>query len=156
MPSWSVFERGQQDPQPGLGEAQVLAVDADQLGPAQRPGEADQQQGAVAQPGGVAAAHRDQLLQLGRGQRRGLAAAAAVLAGDALQGGADRRVAGRPGQAAQPVLLADGGEAPVERGAAVEPGERGEVGGDRGGRRRQRRAAGLGAPAQQKCRQSAA
>jgi hypothetical protein len=46
-----------------------------------------------------------------------------VLAGDALQGGADRRVAGRPGQAAQPVLLADRGEAPVERGAGVQPGQ---------------------------------
>ena len=50
---------GQQDPQPGFGEAQVLAVDPDQLGPPQRPGEADQQQGAVAQPCGVAAAGRD-------------------------------------------------------------------------------------------------
>src|SRR6476661_8596767 len=58
----------------------------------------------------------------------------------------DRRSAGRPGQAAQAMLLADGGKPPVERGAGVQPGQRGEVGGDRGGGRRQRRAAGFGAP----------
>jgi hypothetical protein len=86
----------------------VLAVDADQLGAAQRPGKAQQQQRAVTQAGQVTATGGDQLAQFGRGQRRGLAAAAAVPAIDAAQRGADGGVAGGPVEPAQAVLLADG------------------------------------------------
>ncbi|WP_043345107.1 hypothetical protein, partial [Belnapia moabensis] len=81
-------------------EAQVLAVDADQLGPSQRSGKAQQQQRAVAQAGQVTATGGYQLAQLGRGQRRSLAAAAAVPAKDAAQRGTDGGMAGRPVEAA--------------------------------------------------------
>ena len=51
----------------------VLAVDADELGAPQRPGIADQQQGAVAQAREAAVTAADQPADLRRGQRRGLA-----------------------------------------------------------------------------------
>ena len=90
----------------------MLAVDADQLRPAQRPGKA-QQQGAITKTGQVTAAGGDQLPGLGRGQCRGLPAAA-VPAKDAAEGGANGGMAGGPVEAAQAVLLADGGQPALE------------------------------------------
>ena len=59
------------------------------------------------------------------------------------------RIAGSPADQARPRSRCCWPMAARRRSSAarrVQPGERGEVGGDRGGRRRQRRAAGLGAP----------
>ncbi len=114
FPSWSVLEGGQRQAEPLAREAQVLAVDADQLGPSQRSGKAQQQQGAVAQPREVTATGGHQLPELGRGQRRGLTAAAAVPAVDAAERGTDGGVTGGPVEATQAVLLADGGQPALE------------------------------------------
>ena len=73
----------------------MLALDGDQLGPAQRAGIAEQQQGAVAQVGQApGAAGGDQPLDLGRSERGGPAGRPAVFAVDAAQGVVDHRVIG--------------------------------------------------------------
>ena len=56
-------------PSPTAAEDQVLALDGHQLAPAQRRGEAEQQQRAVAQAGGVGAAGGDQPAHLGGAER---------------------------------------------------------------------------------------
>ena len=138
--SWPSGAR-QVQAQPGVGEAQVLAVDAHQLRAAQRPGEA-QQQGAVAQPGEVAGAGGDQLAELRRGQRRGAAGPTAVPALDAAQRGLDGGVGRRSTPASAGGVGGRWRPAPFRRRTAVRGGERGEMGGHCGGRRRQRDAHG--------------
>ncbi|WP_254454314.1 hypothetical protein [Siccirubricoccus sp. G192] len=107
--------RGQQQTEAVGGDAQVLAVDADEFRAAQRPGKAEQEQRPIAQPGQVTRAGGDQLAQLGRGQGRGLAFAAAVPAVDAAQGAADRRMPGGPLEVAQAMRMADRRQAALQR-----------------------------------------
>ena len=124
----------------------MLALDRDQLRAAQRRGEAEQQQGAVAQPGEVAAAGGEQAPELGGADRRGPARRPAVPAEDPGQGVADGRMRRGPGQAGHPVRPADGGQAAAQGGAAVAQCQGGAVAGHRGGCGRQRGDAALLAP----------
>ncbi|WP_240046969.1 hypothetical protein [Paracraurococcus ruber] len=124
----------------------MLDIDADQFAAAQRPGIAQQQQGAVAQAGEVGAAGPDQAADLGGGQRRRLPGRAGMLAGDAAQRVADRRVAAVEGVPGLAMGAGDGGETPAQGGQGMQPGMGGEVGGDGGRGGRQRRQAGLPVP----------
>jgi hypothetical protein len=163
LPRGVALAAGDQQAQALGGEADVFALDGDQPAPPQRPGEAEQQEGAVAGAGEAAVAAGEQAADLGGGQRRGLAGRGAVPAQDAAQRVADRRMAGVPGVAGQRVGPADGGEAAAERAAAVRrgrasrPGRRGRrrsppappagPGGRAGGTRRRSRPSPPGRPA---------
>ena len=130
----------QGEAQPARGGFQVLHPDRRQLGPAQRAGEAHQQQGAVAQAAQVVADRGEDLAQHadrgGEFLRRELAALRGVAA-DAGQRLADHRLGGRHGAAGEVVQIADRGAAQVDGGdrqAALALGgeERHDVGGGRG------------------------
>ena len=130
----------QGEAQPARGGFQVLHPDRRQLGPAQRAGEADQQQGAVAQPAQVVADRGEDLAQHadrgGEFLRREFAALGGVAA-DAGQRLADHRLGGRHRAAGEVVQIADRGAAQVDRvdgEAALALGgeERHDVGGGRG------------------------
>ena len=130
----------QGEAQPARGGFQVLQADRRQLGPAQRAGEARQQQGAVAPAAQVVADRGEDLAQhadrSGEFLRRELAALRGVAA-DAGQRFADHGLGGRHGAAGEVVQIADGGAAQVDgvdRQAALALGgeERHDVGGGRG------------------------
>ena len=108
-------------------EAQMLGIDADQLGAPQRPGIAEQQQGAVPEPGEIRIAGPHQGADLGGGQRHGLAGRGGMGAGDAAQRGADRRVTAVEGVARLAVHPGDRGQAAAERRQRVGLGLRREV-----------------------------
>ena len=121
-------------------ESDVLALDRDEFGPAQRTSIAEQQQqGAVAQVGEAAgAAGVDTPPDLGLANvadRR--AGGPAVFTVDVAEGVVDHRVAGE-GMPRQAVVLADGGEPLGERGAAEGGRQTGQVVGHRLRRRQQR------------------
>ena len=124
----------------------MLALHRDQLAPPQRGGEAEQQERPVAGAGEPVAAGGDQAADLGGADRRGAALGRAVLAGDAGEGVADRRVRGRPGVAGHALGAADGGDPAAQRGAGMGGGQRGEVAGHGGRCGRQRRHALRAAP----------
>ena len=118
----------------------MLHPDRRQLGPAQRAGEADQQQGAVAQPAQVVADRGEDLAQHadrgGEFLRREFAALRGVAA-DAGERLADHRLGGRHRAAGEVMQIADRGAAQVDRvdrQAALALGgeERHDVGGGRG------------------------
>ena len=130
----------QGEAQPARGGFQVLQPDRRQLGPAQRAGEAHQQQGAVAPAAQVVADRGEDLAQHadrgGEFLRRELAALGGVAA-DAGQRLADHRLGGRHRAAGEVVQIADRGAAQVDgvdRQAALALGgeERHDVGGGRG------------------------
>ena len=130
----------QGEAQPARGGFQVLQPDRRQLGPAQRAGEAHQQQGAVAPAAQVVADRGEDLAQHadrgGEFLRRELAALGGVAA-DAGQRLADHRLGGRHRAAGEIVQIADRGAAQVDRvdrQAALALGgeERHDVGGGRG------------------------
>ena len=130
----------QGEAQPARGGFQVLQADRRQLGPAQRAGEARQQQGAVAPAAQVVADRGEDLAQHadrgGEFLRRELAALGGVAA-DAGQRLADHRLGGRHRAAGEIVQIADRGAAQVDRvdrQAALALGgeERHDVGGGRG------------------------
>jgi hypothetical protein len=117
-------------------------VNGDQLGAAQGAGEADQQQGAVAQPGEVAAAGGDQGFHLGGGEGGGGAHRLAVQAEDAAHCRPDRGVIGDPGVTVA-VVVGDGGEAGLQPALAEAGHQAGEPGGDQD--RVDRQGGGIGA-----------
>ena len=130
----------QGEAQPARGGFQVLQADRRQLGPAQRAGEARQQQGAVAPAAQVVADRGEDLAQHadrgGEFLRRELAALGGVAA-DAGERLADHRLGGRHRAAGEIVQIADRGAAQVDGGdrqAALALGgeERHDVGGGRG------------------------
>ena len=130
----------QGEAQPARGGFQVLQPDRRQLGPAQRAGEAHQQQGAVAPAAQVVADRGEDLAQHadrgGEFFRREFAALRGVAA-DAGQRLADHRLGGRHRAAGEIVQIADRGAAQVDgvdRQAALALGgeERHDVGGGRG------------------------
>jgi hypothetical protein len=123
------------------GEAQPFGVEGEGLA---RDGVAEQQQRAVARPGGVGAADRDEPLGLQGGEGVGLARRDAVLAGDAVQRGADGRMAGPERVPGLAVGACDRRQAAPRRGQGVGVGA-----GSKGGRRppRARRAWRGGRPA---------
>ena len=130
----------QGEAQPARGGFQVLQPDRRQLGPAQRAGEADQQQGAVAPAAQVVADRGEDLAQHadrgGEFLRREFAALRGVAA-DAGQRLADHCLGGRHRAAGEVVQITDRGAAQVDRvdrQAALALGgeERHDVGGGRG------------------------
>ena len=130
----------QGEAQPARGGFQVLQADRRQLGPAQRAGEAHQQQGAVAPAAQVVADRGEDLAQHadrgGEFLRREFAALGGVAA-DAGERLADHRLGGRHRAAGEVVQIADRGAAQVDRvdrQAALALGgeERHDVGGGRG------------------------
>ena len=139
-PSWSVLPRRTVTTRPSRVRCHVSGVQRHQLGAAEGPGEAEQQQGPVAPAG-------ERLLQRPHhgphvGGHCGLLAhlAGTVAAADAGQHLADGGLSGGRVEARGLVRLGDGGEAAADgRGLAV-AGLRGEVDGDGLGQGRERRA----------------
>ena len=114
-------------------EAEVRHPDHHQLGAAEGAGEAEQDEGAVAFAAPVAAAGRGDPEHVGGEQRCGLALGPGdVVAGDALQGPAQHRVARVELQAQQGVRLDDGGEPSGQGGVGALAGELRQVVGDQG------------------------
>ena len=104
------------------------AVEADDLGAAQRPGEAERQDGAVAQSPQVHLERGEHGQELVGEDRRLLHGRAAVAAADAGEHGGDVAVAGVERTAELAVAPADPGEAPLERrNADAGLGLRGEI-----------------------------
>ena len=135
-----------QQPESVLVEGDVLVLDRDKFGAAQRTGIAEQQQRAVALTDRRVLAGCDQAAHLLGCQGRRLAYRPAEFALDAAQRVADRRIGGRPWLTGKAMRAAERGETPHQRAAGVCLRQRGEIGGDRGGRGRQCRPAGGAAP----------
>ena len=112
----------------------VLDLQRYQLGVAERAGEADQQQRAVAPAAGGAVARRKELAQQGQGEGRALPHRAAALGQQALQRLLDVAVPGTSGQVVEPVHLAQGCQAAADGGWRVAVLQAGQVGADGRGR----------------------
>ena len=121
-------------------------IQPDEFGAAHCPGKAEQEQRAIPGTGDAGTARSAQLADLGRGQRRRPPRRGAVLAADAAQRLADRRMFGverMSGDAASP---SDGGDPAAQGRHRVALTSRGEIGADDFGRRRHRREAVLRTP----------
>ena len=126
------------------GIAEALDPDRRQFGTAERAGEADQQQGAVAQPGQVIGDAGQDLAQDIGGGGELLGRQLAGIGGfamDAGQGGGDVGFGGGHRQAGDEVQGADGGTAELDgvdrKPAAALGGEKGDDVGGAGGQARQ-------------------
>ena len=116
-----------QKPQAQRGREDVLDVQTDQFGPAQRAGEAEQEKSAIAEAGEVGAAGRNQAFDLLGGERRRSPRGLAMGARDTTQGLSDRRVPGIERLLGDPVYPGDGRHtAPQGRQSVTEAGS-GEV-----------------------------
>ena len=117
-------------------------VETDQLGAAQRRGEAEQQQGAVAPAGGGVGQSGEHGQDVGADRRSFRCFRGADHAADAAPDLADGGVSGVEGMPGDPVGLADGGEAALQGGRLVAGlGQLGQVEAEGFRRRRQGRQA---------------
>ena len=133
-------------PQPARVHADVVDAQRHQFGAAQRAGEAEQQECAVAPAARTGIAGGQQAAQHRERQRGGLVRRPSVLSQQAAQRFLDVAVRGVPRQVVEAVHLADRRQATADRRRRVGLTEAGEIGPDRRGRGGHRHEAGLRAP----------
>ena len=119
---------GDQQPQAERGRGDVRDVEADQFGPAQRAGEAEQEKGAIPEAGEVGAAGRDQAFDLLGGERRRSPRGLTMGARDTTQGLADGRVPGIERLLGDAMRPGDGRDPAPQRGQGVAEAGGGEIG----------------------------
>ena len=119
-------------------QSHILDLQRHHFGAAQRPGKADQQQGAIAAAALAAVAGGDDAAEHVQRERRGLFHRPSVFAQHALQGLLDIAMRRVPGQVVEPVHFADGRQPPANGGGCVAGGQTGEICADGGGSSRHR------------------
>ena len=149
LPRLVGFAAADAQPQPAGDDGDVLDTQRNQFGAAQRAGEAEQQQRAVAPAARALVAGRQQLAQHGERQRRGLAGRAAVAAQQALQRALDVAMAGVPRQVVEAVHFAQCRQPAADGAGGMAVGQAGEIGADGGRCRRHRDKTVRGAPVRQ-------